>query len=301
MKTSFLSSAYRGPVTLPLDEVIPAVAAAGLDAIEITAEGFGRNRHAGLDFTTQELERARELCERFGLHVSAVSAHFPLTSISEEKRAFYLAEYKASIDQAVVLGTDFVHGYSGTLPRPVLWDEDEDRIWQVFREQLIAVLDYAAERGVKFGIEPVITMLVRDYATCQRMFELVDRDDLYLNYDPAHLYCCGSMTDAVRVIRDFGSRIRHVHAHDAVGEGYFDWKAYRRVLLFDWSKPFRPTFMGEIQWDTVLRELRAVGYDGYLSYEYPVGYVESYKYYIGYAAMHYNSRMKELIGRTGLS
>lgn len=128
-----------------------------------------------------------------------------------------LKEYKRCIDQAVILNVDFVHGYSGGIEGPIS-EEEEKELWNLFKSGLLEVLDYAKEKGVKFGIEGVIHHLVHGYESVKKMFEFINRDDLYLNYDPCHLFISKPEGGHIKVIEEFGEKVKHVHVHDAVSQ-----------------------------------------------------------------------------------
>ena len=82
---------------------------------------------------------------------------------------------------------------------------------------------YAADHGVKIAIEncPMIfsadewpggNNLMYAPATWRDVFAALDGDTLGLNLDPSHLVW--QMIDYERAVREFGSRIYHVHAKD---------------------------------------------------------------------------------------
>ena len=267
MRTSCITSVYgeRGRIR-DIESIIIAASRIGLGAIEIFAEkNLGdRVRHAGLNTTDEEIETTKKLCDAHNLKVSSISAHFSLLADDADKRNLSMREYKKCIDQAVVLDAPFVHGFSG-IPGPLM-AADEDRMWRTFRAGVTEVLDYARGKRIEFGIEAVIHHLVNGLESIDRMFDVIQADDLYLNYDPVHIYVSGGREDVVETIRKHGGRIRHVHIHDGHGARSFVWKEFVRTLTQDWDK-FDPPGMGELDLQQIVRELRNVGYDGYLSLE----------------------------------
>lgn len=293
MKTSLITSIYgrKGEIR-PIEELIPAVAATGADAIELFAErNYGpANRHAGLSIPDEQVRKTGELAARHGLAISAVSAHFPMIATDPALRAEYLAEYKKCIDQAAMIGVPFVHGFSGDpdAANPIV--RDEPKAWELLRETCLEVLDHAAKRGVEFGMEPVVNHLVHGLASCEKMFETVGRDDLYINYDPIHLYLAGKADDHLTFIRRHGRRIKHVHVHDGFGPGSFDWQQYQRTLEPKWTN-FKAPGMGELDLPRIIDELRRAGYDGYLSIEH----IGSGYEIVDYVTWHYNRMIKGML------
>lgn len=290
MKTSLITSIYgsKGKIR-PIEELIPAVAQTGIDAIEIFAErNYGpKNRHAGLDISDAQIIKTRKLADKYKLKISAVSAHFPLISKTAGLRRQYIDEYKKCIDQAVMLGTDFVHGFSGDPDTKNKIVRDEDKAWGLFRDGCLEILDYAKKKKIAFGMEPVINHLVHGLASCEKMFDVVGRDDLYINYDPSHLYLCGPASDPVTFIRKHGRRIKHVHIHDAFGANVFNWAKYQKTLEPIWTN-FKAPGMGEIDLAKIVAELKKAGYRGYLSIEC----IGSGYEIIDYVTWHYNRMIK---------
>ena len=128
---------------------------------------------------------------------------------------------------------------------------------------------HAADHGVKIGIEncPMIFSgdewpggqnLMYAPATWREVFGYLDGDTLGLNLDPSHLVW--QMIDYERVVREFGSRIYHVHTKDMEidRDGLYE----RGVLSagMGWQVPRLPG-LGLVQWDRFLAALYRVGYD----------------------------------------
>jgi sugar phosphate isomerase/epimerase len=138
------------------------------------------------------------------------------------------------------------------------------------------LVKYARERGVRIAIEncPMIfsddewpggTNLATTPAIWSRMWELIPDDHFGLNLDPSHLVW--QMIDYERVVREFGSRIFHVHAKDMMidREGL-----YRNGVLsqgMGWQVPRLPG-LGEIDWRRFISALYRAGYDGVVSVEH---------------------------------
>jgi sugar phosphate isomerase/epimerase len=293
MKTSLITSIYgqRGQIR-PIEELIPTVAQTGIDAIELFAEqNYGpKNRHAGLDVPLAQIKKTKKLADKYKLKISSISAHFPLISQTPKLQRLYINEYKKCIDQAVILETNFVHGFSGDPDTKNTIVRDEDRAWSIFREGCIEILDYAQARKISFGMEPVINHLVHGLKSCEKMFEVVGRNDLYINYDPSHLYLCGQATDPFTFIKKYAKRIKHVHIHDAFGAGIFNWTRYKKTLEPIWTN-FKAPGMGEIDLAKIVATLKKSGYDGYLSIEC----IGSGYEVIDYITWHYNRMMKQFL------
>ena len=99
-------------------------------------------------------------------------------------------------------------------------------------------------------------------AIWRRLFEIVDAENFGLNLDPSHLFI-----DHERVVREFGSRIHHVHAKDMEidRDGLFENGVMSTGV--GWQIPRLPG-LGEIRWDRFIAALYAVGYQGAISIEH---------------------------------
>lgn len=293
MKTSLITSVYAERTSIrDIRELVPAVAKTGIDAIELFAETCrGKtSRHAGVDISDEQIALTRDLCKKHGLAISSISAHFSMISENADVRKECIREYKKCIDQAVVLGTPFVHGFSGDPDGKNPLVRDEKKVWSIFRESCVEVLDYAKSKHIEFGIEPVLNHLVHGLASTEKMFDVVDREDLYINYDPIHLYLSGQASDPITFIRKYGQRIRHVHIHDGFSAGVFQWENYVKTLEPDWVH-FSPPGMGELNLAEIVAELKKAGFDGYLSIEH----IGSGYEIVDYVTWHYNRMMKAMM------
>jgi sugar phosphate isomerase/epimerase len=107
--------------------------------------------------------------------------------------------------------------------------------------------------------------LANSPAIWRRLFEIVDADNFGLNLDPSHLVW--QFIDYERAVREFGSRIHHVHAKDMEIDrnGLFEHGVMSTGV--GWQIPRLPG-LGEIRWDRFIAALYAVGYQGAISIEH---------------------------------
>jgi sugar phosphate isomerase/epimerase len=232
-----------------LDDVIPLLQLLGYDAIELNAETLPwASPHVTPTMGREERHQLKQLLRRSSLSVSSISAHINLIPPDALARRNAVAFVKGCIDLASDLETAVVHGLSGSpaegLPRALAWE------WLM--TALHACLEHATARGVTFALEPVVNMLVCDSHTMRRLQEDMADSRLKVNFDPSHLQVHGD--DPARAVRDLGPTIVHVHIKDAAGtpEKY----------------EFPPLGMGRVDFESVLRGLGEVGYDGFVSIEY---------------------------------
>jgi sugar phosphate isomerase/epimerase len=97
------------------------------------------------------------------------------------------------------------------------------------------------------------------------MFEIIPDANFGLNFDPSHLIW--QMIDVARAVREFGTRILHVHAKDLQIDRE---QLYQRGILsagMGWQIPRLPG-LGEVKWNEFFSALYAVGYDGAVCIEH---------------------------------
>src|SRR5207248_2255851 len=80
---------------------------------------------------------------------------------------------------------------------------------------------------------------------------------LNLNFDPSHLVW--QHIDEVRCVREFRSRIVHVHAKDTRIDA--DLLYERGILGLGWHKAKLPG-LGDVRWPALFAALTDAGYDG---------------------------------------
>ncbi|MEX1296723.1 MAG: sugar phosphate isomerase/epimerase [Candidatus Limnocylindrales bacterium] len=160
-----------------------------------------------------------------------------------------------------------VNLFSGPAP----WDPDAPRLgkdltegeaWGMVRDAFDRLVPVAQDAGVPLAVEGVFGHLVHDYYTTLELLRHYDAPVVGINLDPSHGVLVGN--DIPWVIRQLGSRIRHVHLKDAVG----------RPGMFGETFVFPLLGEGVVPWAQTFAALDEVGYEGYLTVEF-----ESWNYY----------------------
>jgi len=131
---------------------------------------------------------------------------------------------------------------------------------------------FAADHGVKIGIEIHPGMLIYNVETMLRMRHEAG-PALGANLDPSHLFWNG--VDPIAAIRALGDAVHHVHAKDCYVDPYNvtvngcnDHKPYDQILNRSWT--FRTVGYGHDLkfWKDFISTLRLVGYDHVISIEH---------------------------------
>jgi sugar phosphate isomerase/epimerase len=274
MKLGLLTAAFPD---LTLEQVARWAQDNGFEALEIAcwpAAGGERRRYAGvshIDVEGFDPKAVRSMLSRHGLEISALAYYPNNLDPDHEVRDAVNAHLRKVIDAAAKLEVGIVGTFVGRDQRRPVDDNLEDfkRVWP-------PLVRFAREREVKVAIEncPMIFSgdewpggrnLAYSPANWRRMFEIVPDDNFGLNLDPSHLVW--QFIDYVRVVRDFGPRIFHVHAKDMEVDREGLYEQGVMSLGVGWQVPRLPG-LGEVRWDRFIAALYAAGYDWVVSIEH---------------------------------
>lgn len=238
------------------------------------AVGGERRRYAGvshIDVDRLDVGRVRDVLDRTGLEISSL-AYYPnnLHPDPVERRAAN-DHLKKVIDAAARLEVPIVGTFVGRDPAMSVPDS-----FREFRKVWPRLVSYAERRGVTIAIEncPMIfswdqwpggTNLASTPAAWDEMFSIVPSESFGLNLDPSHLVW--QMIDHERAVRDFASRIVHVHAKDMEVDRDGLYRYGVGSLGMGWQIPRLPG-LGEIDWGRFIGQLYRIGYDYVVSIEH---------------------------------
>lgn len=260
-----------------LDRVAAWASEEGFEMLEVAcwpSAGAERRRYAGtshIDVTSLDPGRVRDVLDRHGLEISSL-AYYPnnLHPDSKERRAAN-THLRKVIDAAAALDVPVVGTFVGRDKTKSLTDS-----FREFRKVWPKLVGYAESRGVKIAIEncPMIfsydewpggTNLASTPAAWDEMFSIVDSPSFGLNLDPSHLIWL--MIDYERVVRDYASKIFHVHAKDLEIDRDGLYRNGTIALGMGWQVPRLPG-LGEVRWDRFVAALYREGYDYVVSIEH---------------------------------
>ncbi len=276
MKLGFLTAALPDNT---LEQAAEWGAESGFEAIEIACWPFEKaaRRYAGvthIDVATLDKPKAKEIrtmLDAYGLQISSL-AYYPNPLHPEAKhREKVIGHLKKVIEGAALLEVPIVGTFIGkdkdkTVPQNL---EDYAKIWP-------PIVKFAKEHRVKIAIEncpmlfsydewPGGNNLASTPAIWRRMWEIIPDDNFGLNLDPSHLIL--QMIDYERVIREFSSKIFHVHAKDL----HIDLEGlYNNGVLsqgMGWQVPRLPG-LGDMDWGKFFAALTAARYDDVVSIEH---------------------------------
>jgi D-psicose/D-tagatose/L-ribulose 3-epimerase len=196
---------------------IEKTARAGFDLIEILLP-------PSMEFNAKEVKRQ--------LKDHRLEVVCSLNLPKEAHIAFYpeVAEklMKQAVDKTSELETDFLggvlHGGIGVFSENPLTDEEAEIITQVWSQ----VADYAQEKGVNIGIEPINRYETYVCNTAENVLDLIlktGKDNLYLHLDTFHMNIEeNNFYDPVVLA---GKKLKHIHMTEShrgmPGEGTVNW------------------------------------------------------------------------------
>ena len=274
MKLGLLTAAFP---ELSLAEVAAWSAANGFEMLEIACwpnAGGERRRYAGvchIDVDDFDASQVRETLEQHSLEISSLAYYPNNLHPDPADRAEANGHLRKVIDAAAALGVPTVGTFLGR-------DKDKTVAENLveFRKVWPALAGHAEDRGVQIAIEncPMIfsddewpggTNLASTPAVWDEMFSTIPSTSFGLNLDPSHLIWL--MIDYERVVRDYSTRILHVHAKDLTIDREGIYRNGTISLGKGWQIPRLPG-RGDVRWDQFLGALYEVGYDGVISIEH---------------------------------
>jgi sugar phosphate isomerase/epimerase len=276
MKLGFFTAALPGN---SLEQAAKWGAESGFQAIEIACWPLEKatRRYAGvthIDVATLDKPKAveiRKMLDGYGLTVSALGYYPNPLHPDADHRETVIGHLKKVIRAAEMLEVPVVGTFVGkdknkTVPQNL---EDYAKIWP-------PIVKFAKEHGVNIAIEncPMIfsydewpggNNLASTPAIWRKMWEIIPDDNFGLNLDPSHLIL--QMIDVERVVREFASKLFHVHAKDLHidREGLYNHGVLSQGM--GWQVPRLPG-LGDMDWQKFFAALTAARYDYVVSIEH---------------------------------
>jgi sugar phosphate isomerase/epimerase len=177
---------------------------------------------------------------------------------------------------AAAFGVTIVNGFTGSSIWSQLYSfppndfQTIDAGYEDFAERWGPIIDVFDQEGVRFGLEVHPTEIAYDFVTTRLTLAAIDRRPGFgINFDPSHLV--PQFLDPAAFLDEFSERIYHVHVKDS--RRTLDG---RRSILgshlnfgerergWDFVSPGH----GDVDFESVLRALNRIGYQGPLSVEW---------------------------------
>lgn len=240
-------------------------------------------------YTDRKIGELKKLYEGYGMALSEFVLYASLvTGLMERDAASKQAAYdtfKRGVDIAIKLGTDkinIVSNWPNELKAPMDYvpcyfhpgasvpfvpkltmelppHYDARGAWENYMDSLRVLTNICEDAGICFVLEGHANVEVGTTDGILRASDWIESDSFGTNFDTA--WQLVQREYLPWSIYKLGNKIRHVHLRD--GDGMLCYSL--------------PPGMGIIDWNGVVRALKEVGYEGYLSFEL-TGYKEPVKY-----------------------
>ena len=258
-----------------MEEMLDVVSGRGVECVEVACwpQGKAERRYAGVSHidvarVMEDDDYARYVLDSFAAKNVQISslAFYPNTMDGDlEKRAANIAHLKKVIAASGKLGVNMVTTFVGRDQTKSV----EENI-ELFKEIWPDIIAYAAERGVKIGIENCPMLFGRDQwpggqnlmttpAIWRKLFAIADSPYFGLNYDPSHFIW--QQIDYVKPLYEFRDKIFHVHFKDI--KMFPDKLNDYGIMAYplDYMSPKLPGY-GDVNWGKYVSALTDIGFDG---------------------------------------
>ena len=226
-------------------EVLDLCIDARYDAIELT---FGEGAELDINMSSSEIIAVGDRCAIAGIEIGSVIANYGdsgnLLSLDASQREKGIRSVNRSLEIARTLAVDTILLHPGQLTVEGTYQMVWDNLLGILKD-LAAV---AASKKVAIGLENVWNKFLLSPKETREFIDAVGSEWVGVYLDTANMMAFGYPE---HWIRQLGSRIKCVHFKD------FKREAHQFVNLLD----------GDTDWPSVMRELRTIGYDGYVIHE----------------------------------
>jgi sugar phosphate isomerase/epimerase len=240
-----------------LPDVIEACARHGVPGISIW-------RHK---LTETGVERAAKLVRDAGLRVSSVCRGGMFPALTKSERAARIDDNRRAIDEAATLGAEVLVLVCGAAP-----DRDIAAAREMVADGIAAIAPYAAERGVRLGIEPLHPAFAaeRSCITTMREARLIserfDAPNVGVVVDVYHVWWDPERAEEIARL---GDRIAGYHVNDwlvpvknvlmnrgMMGDGVIELRRIRgEIERAGYTGPIEVEIFNESIWERPLDEL----------------------------------------------
>lgn len=261
MKLAFYTYSYIDRLGMEPADVLPLVAAAGYDGIDLSATW-----HADEDpalFPRARRQEIRALADDLGLSIEALVTHLPLADSLRDGRPINLP---GAIELAIDLGASVITAHIGSPPVPID-PATTQKAWSQAVAYLADCCKLAQGAGVFLATDAVFpNFLTPTPESVAKLIDEVNCPFMGHNFDPCYVAVCGF--DLEEATQTLGTRIVHAHIKDHLGlypnflhhipgEGELDHHRWVRALA---QTGFQGSVTVECFPDMELSHALAVGY-----------------------------------------
>ncbi|HZP06981.1 MAG TPA: sugar phosphate isomerase/epimerase family protein [Terracidiphilus sp.] len=248
-------SIWSFPATLALPDKLRLAREAGFDGFEIDLSDDGP---LTLNSPRKEIEAVRTLAERNNVQLSglATGLYWNANPASNDTAVRSRAEMilQKQIEVAHVLGLDAILVVPATVGADFIPNCEVvpyDVAWQRATDFIRAALPAAEKHNVRLCVENVWNKFLLSPLEMRQFIAQFESEWVGVYFDVGNSLALGYPEHWIKIL---DQQIRRVHLKD-----------YRRAVGS--VDGFVEILSGDVNWAAVMRELRAIGYDGWLTAE----------------------------------
>jgi len=242
MKKGINAWTYASGFTI--DKVLEASSEAGYDGVELNLE------EKTLEFTKKERKNIVEKAESLGLELPSICSgllwKYNLASPDESVREKGVKILKEGCRFAADVGASVLL----VVPAVAVSELSYQKTWELSKRSILEAAPIAEEHGILLGVENVWNRFLYSPLEFRRFIEEIDHPNVKAYFDVGNIYLLGFPQQWIRHLSDL---IVCIHVKD-----------FQRSTL-----QFRPLLQGDVPWAEVMKALREIGYDGFLTVEVP--------------------------------
>lgn len=265
-----ISGHTMGTPEYTLDGAIELFSKIGLDGIEIIVQTDGYPCAIPFDATKEEILKVGEKVCATGMEVAGLTPYFNLyNSLDEEERQKECRDLMRVIDMAKLLNTHRIRIYGGKF---VDGEKDEDgKKLEALVKSMRELGDYAEKNDVKLCMENHFGTMTTSAKETMRIANAINHPAVGILYDQANIafFPAEEYEEAIEIQKD---KIFFVHCKDLVYRGGKPQKPRFNMVSHineeDRTVHSRIPGDGILNWPGILKRLKEIGYDGWISLEY---------------------------------
>jgi hexulose-6-phosphate isomerase len=219
---------------------------------EIGYEGYEILLTEDGDLTMQsgpaEYAAMRRMSEDAGVALSSICGGGSLIDNDPAVVARSKMQIRKMLEAAEALGIDAVLTTGGGLSPSIPYDTAHDRLLRSLQE----LRPDAEHHRVSIALENVWGKLLLSPLEFRSLIDLVGSQYVGAYFDTGNVLLYGYPEHWIRIL---GSRIKRIH--------FKDFKIDHGQSRYEWTQ----LMQGSVDWPAIMRELRAIGYDSYVTSE----------------------------------
>jgi len=201
----------------PLDWCVERIADYGYEGFDVV---FPKIMELRPHEYQEQVQKVRKVMEKRGIAFASIGAHTTFVSPRYFDRENGIAKFKRAIDAAADMGAETVVTLvgDGYYDPPLYNLMTRKEAWNQVVSATQEVADYARERGIDVSIELIQGTIINSIEAVLKLFELVDRPNVYCCVDVGTFYTTVKPRMPIKeAIKQLGDRIKVVHVKDEVG------------------------------------------------------------------------------------